>query len=119
MKILFYLLIGVATPSFASNSTVSNYMSTKSSFVRINITVVSKQGCKFKIVGDYSVWNGTFTGTVTASGNSPCPTGTYTFGLVIHDDGTSEVSGENEFTRILLSEPETLNSLIDQIKAAN
>lgn len=119
MKILFYLLIGVATPSFASNNAISCQMSKKSSFIKINITLVSKQGCKFKIVGDYNTWTGTFTGTVTASGSSPCPTGTYTFGLVIHDDGTSEVSGDNEFTRILLSEPETLNSLINQIQAAN
>lgn len=89
-------------------------------FMKIDVRIKSREGCVFHIVGNYSVWDGSFTGTVEGlGGNSGCPEGTWHFGLITHDDGTTEVKGRNPFTVILSNEPDTLLSLIKLIKEAS
>ncbi len=102
----------VLNPTFFTKNSKVNSLKK----IKINITLKSKEGCKFVIKGDYNTWTGTFTGTVTASGPGDCPEGTFTFGLVIHDDGSSDIRGDNEFTSILKEDKELLSDLINAIK---
>ena len=101
-----------------------------SSAFHVDITLTSNDGCKFHIVGEVEVsWTGgfeSFSGTVTASGDGPCPNGTWTFGMTVVPDPNGEnerltgykFSGNCPLIDILLSEPETLNELIRLFKEA-
>ncbi|MCC6723806.1 MAG: hypothetical protein IT258_04810 [Saprospiraceae bacterium] len=67
--------------------------------VVINEKIISKEGCVFNIVGtvEYSLFPPSFdgfAGTVTGSGNPPCPNGTWSFGLMVssNEGGTIEES---------------------------
>ena len=85
--------------------------------IHIDITLTSKDGCKFHIVGDYNTWTGSFNGSVTASGDGDCPNGTWTFGLVIpDDDGEIQLIGENPFIDILKEDSDLLTKLVETIK---
>jgi len=96
--------------------------------VPIDIHLTSKDGCEFHILGEYSYWGGGFTGTVTASGSGDCPNGTWTFGLVINDDGNGpgnvggrgygmKIVGNNPFIFALKQDHKMRKGLVDKIRA--
>lgn len=112
------MLGGISNNAFASTNLIKldANIESVSSRIKVNITIKSKEGCVFKIQGDYNTWSGTFTGTVTASGPNGCPTGTYTFGLIINNNnGTTEIHGENAFVSMLQSDSELLTDLVNAI----
>lgn len=115
---LFICLNNLSYGSKLICSTISKQANAEKSFkrVKIKITLKSKDGCKFVIDGDYNTWKGTFTGTVTASGPNGCPNGTYTFGLIIHDNGSTDIFGDKEFTSILKEDKQLLSELIHSIE---
>jgi hypothetical protein len=89
--------------------------------LHINITLKSRSGCKFKVVGDITLsWTGGFegfTGTVTASGNSPCPNDVWVFSIYNTNGGGTgnpiyAYNSVNSFTDLLQNDPELLKELI-------
>ncbi len=88
--------------------------------VRIDMWLTSAEGCKFHIVGDFSAWSFTFTGTVTGTGGAAgCPEGTWTFGLVTNNgDGEIEIHGSNPFVDILKEDKDLLLELVRLIESA-
>ena len=119
MKIAFFslFLLGSGTTLLAStglsNTSVTSRINKK---IHIDITLTSKSGCKFHIVGNYNTWTGNFTGNVYASGSSPCPHGTYTFGLAVQDDGTGQMSGDDAIIQVFKSDPDMLAGFIAYLK---
>lgn len=82
----------------------------------VNITLISKEGCKFHIKGDVSLWSMSFTGTVSASGEPPCPNDTWTFGIANPGGGGNiEISGDNEIVSILSEDPDLVIQLAVEI----
>lgn len=100
MKKIFSVLLFVILTSFTGKNSSINYLLSngkefyqdlyqkKLIVIPIDMTITSTNGCTFHIVGNLSVTvripvrnstiNG-FVGTVTVSGGSGCPNGTYTF----------------------------------------
>lgn len=111
MKIAFFslFLLGSGSTLLSStglaNSSITFRINKK---IHIDITLTSKDGCKFHIVGNYNTWTGNFTGNVYASGKSGCPQGTFSFGLVVHDDGSAEMYGDREIISVFGGDPQML-----------
>ncbi|MNK09842.1 hypothetical protein D3C87_278240 [compost metagenome] len=119
MKILFislFLLGSGATPMASAGLNRVNSYKTNQKRVHIDITLTSKEGCKFRIVGNYNTWTGNFTGTVTASGKDGCPKGTFTFGLAVQDDGTANLYGDKLIVKVFKSDPDMLEGFITYLK---
>lgn len=90
--------------------------------IKVDITITSKEGCKFRVKGEveYSIWNGfeSFTGTITASGGDGCPTGTWVFGMATNPNNDGYIFyGENPFVKILKDEPKTLSKLVKEFES--
>ncbi|AEA45276.1 hypothetical protein [Fluviicola taffensis] len=117
MKIAFLslFLLGSGTTLLATtalNRTNSSYDINNKKKIHIDITLTSKNGCKFHIVGNYNSWTGNFTGNVYASGKNGCPEGTFTFGLAVHDDGTSEMFGSRAIIGVFQSDRDMLEDFV-------
>lgn len=128
-KVIFSALL-FSTPVVSFTETnlfeISNKSKTISkSKIDINITLTSKEGCKFKIVGTYNSWTGVFKGTVTASGPNGCANGKWTFGLAHPNNGSNGnqnfddkeiiIIGRNPFTDELRNDPEMLHTMRETI----
>ncbi len=95
VMLLFAFTLGnISTISAGNNDHNAKNVKESEKKIPVNGTATSKDGCTFHAVGDYSVWSGTFTGTVTCGGpNPPCKSSgtTYSFALGVNPD-TGELS---------------------------
>jgi len=114
----------------------ASFLSFDASALNIDITLTSKDGCKFRIQGELDLtWTGGFEGfigKVTVSGGGDCPNGTWTFGMISDNPGGGNGSvdpprngrafrfiGNNPFIEIIKKEPQTLNKMIIKMEHAN
>lgn len=120
MKIVFIslFLLGSGTTLLASVDLyrVNCSSGTNQKRIHIDITLTSKEGCKFRIVGNYNTWTGSFTGTLTVSGKNGCPNGTFSFGLTVHADGTTDLYGDKLVVKVFKSDPDLLEGFISYLK---
>ena len=73
----FTFLVGKSDNAILNLKSVDLKFSTMRPQKHIDIWLTSKGGCKFHIVGEASAFPPSFSGNISASGNPPCPNGSW------------------------------------------
>ena len=94
MLLLFTFSPLVRANVINNNNDIHKYATVNFIDIDVNFTITSSGGCKFTVDGTITTSWGefvSFNGTVTASGGEGCPNDTWTFGMVVYDDGSSKL----------------------------
>ena len=122
--VMFFAMVLCATMSYANHSIERKVILKKEQKADFHIhqEFVSDDGCKFTIDGTISTSWGTFTGfsgTISISGGGDCPDGSWNFGMIIYDDNTSNLSGDDFIVREVKSNSDVFRRLYNYIDSYN